>query len=80
MNSPERRQQVGSQMVRRVGITKYEPPRVDRRPDKVLADEAADYRDAGVRALLFLLKQNKVPARRVISAAFYPKRRRSPRA
>lgn len=64
----------GGAWIRRIPPHRYEPKMIDRRPDPVHELSQNAHRQAGIRAILFMLKLKKVPPRRVLSAAFYPRR------
>ncbi len=66
---------VGGVWVRRMTPWRPNPPKVDRRPDIIQKKNINMHREAGLRAILFLLKSNKVPPHRILSAAFYPRRK-----
>jgi len=65
----------GGVWIRRVSSDKLEPPKIDRRPDTSQEKTRNAYQLAGIRAILFMLKLRRVPPRRVLSAAFYPRRK-----
>jgi len=65
----------GGVWIRRVAAEKPEPPKIDRRPDSTQEAAHNEYRAVGIRAILFLLKLKNIPPRKVISAAFYPRRK-----
>ena len=65
----------GGVWIRRVKAEPFKPKEVDRGPDKTQELDQNAHRIAGIRAILAILKANKVPPRRVLSKHFYPRRK-----